>query len=239
MQVHVFDTPEQVSLAAAMMFAAQVLKKPDSVLGLATGSSPLDCYGQLRAWYQAGVLDFSKCVSFNLDEYCGLPEDHPCSYHAFMKENLFGSINIKAYFLPDGNAPDLAAECRRYDAAIRAAGGIDLQLLGIGRNGHIGFNEPAEHLVYGTQIVDLAASTIKANRRFFASEDQVPRRAISLGIGGIMAAREIVLIAMGAEKARAIRDTVYGDITPQVQASILRTHPCTTVLLDKSAAQLL
>ena len=236
MQVHVYDTEKQVSTAAAMLLAAQVIRKPDSVLGLATGSSPVGCYQQLIQWYRDGVLDFSKCISFNLDEYCGLPVEHECSYHAFMKEQLFDHINMKASYLPDGNAPDLQAECRRYDEAIRAAGGIDLQVLGIGRNGHIGFNEPANQLVYGTQIVRLTESTIQANRRFFDSEDAVPRQAISLGIGGIMSAREILLIAMGADKAQAIQETIMNDITPQVQASILRAHPHVTILLDKAAA---
>ena len=236
MQVHVYDTEKQVSTAAAMLLAAQVIRKPDSVLGLATGSSPVGCYQQLIQWHRDGVLDFSKCISFNLDEYCGLPVEHECSYHAFMKEQLFDHINMKASYLPDGNAPDLQAECRRYDEAIRAAGGIDLQVLGIGRNGHIGFNEPANQLVYGTQIVRLTESTIQANRRFFDSEDAVPRQAISLGIGGIMSAREILLIAMGADKAHAIQETIMNDITPQVQASILRAHPHVTILLDKAAA---
>lgn len=185
------------------------------------------------------MLDFSQCVSYNLDEYCGLPETHPCSYHAFMKDQLFDFINMKASFVPNGNASDLQAECARYDAAIQAAGGIDMQLLGIGRNGHIGFNEPAGRFVYGTQIVNLTESTIQANRRFFDSEKDVPRQAISLGIGGIMAAREVVLIAMGEDKAQAIHDMVCGDITPGVQASILRSHPHATILVDKAAASLL
>ena len=239
MQVHVFDNAQQVGQAAATLFAAQVIRKPNSVLGLATGSSPLGCYKQLIAWYQAGILDFSQCVSYNLDEYVGIPETHPESYHQFMKDNLFNFINMKETHVPNGNAPDLQAECARYDAAIRAAGGIDMQLLGIGRNGHIGFNEPAAQYVVGTQIVKLTESTIQANRRFFESEDQVPRQAISLGIGGIMQAREVVLIAMGEDKAQAIRDTVKGDATPQVQASILRLHPHATILVDKAAASLL
>ena len=237
MQIHVYDTVEQVGRAAALLFAARVTEKPDSVLGLATGSSPLGCYEQLRAWRREGLLDFSKCVSFNLDEYCGLPEAHPCSYHAFMKEHLFDGVNLQASYLPDGNARDMAAECRRYDAAIRAAGGIDLQLLGIGRNGHIGFNEPGDRFVYGTHVVDLTPSTIQANRRFFESEDEVPRRAVSLGIGGIMAAREIVLIAMGEDKAQAVYDAVHGDVTRRVQASVLRAHPHTVFLLDREAAK--
>ncbi len=239
MQVHVFDNAQQVGQAAATLFAAQVIRKPDSVLGLATGSSPLGCYQQLIEWFKAGILDFSRCVSYNLDEYVGIPETHPESYHQFMQDNLFSGINMKETHVPNGNAADLQAECARYDAAIQAAGGIDMQLLGIGRNGHIGFNEPADRFVYGTQIVKLTESTIQANRRFFDSEDQVPRRAISLGVGGIMNAKEVVLIAMGEDKAQAIRDTVKGDVTPQVQASILRFHPHATILVDKAAASLL
>ncbi len=239
MQIHVFDTGRQAGTAAAMLFAAQIIRKPDSVLGLATGSTPIDCYQQLISWYREGALDFSKAVSFNLDEYCGLPVTHPCSYHSFMKQELFDHINLKASYLPDGNAPDMQAECARYDQAILAAGGIDIQFLGIGRNGHIGFNEPSDHLVYGTQTVSLTQSTIDANKRFFSEGERVPTSAISLGIGGIMAAREIVLVALGRDKANAIRETVLHDITPRVQASILRTHPCVTILLDRDAASLL
>ena len=239
MQVRVYDNAQQVGQAAATLFAAQVVKKPNSVLGLATGSSPIGCYKQLIEWYKAGILDFSQCVSYNLDEYVGIPETHPESYHQFMKDNLFNYINMKETHVPNGNAEDLWAEAARYDAAIEAAGGIDMQLLGIGRNGHIGFNEPAECFVYGTQIVSLTKSTIEANRRFFDSEDQVPRKAISLGVGGIMHAKAVVLIAMGEDKAQAIRDTVKGDVTPQVQASILRFHPNATILVDKAAASLL
>ncbi|MDO5327010.1 MAG: glucosamine-6-phosphate deaminase [Clostridia bacterium] len=239
MQVHVFDNAQQVGQAAAELFAAQVISKPNSVLGLATGSSPLGCYKQLIEWHKAGLLDFSQCVSYNLDEYVGIPETHPESYHQFMKDNLFNFINMKETHVPNGNAEDLWAEAARYDAAIEAAGGIDMQLLGIGRNGHIGFNEPAEQFVYGTQIVNLTESTIQANRRFFDSEDQVPRKAISLGIGGIMHAKAVVLIAMGEDKAQAIHDTVKGNVTPKVQASILRLHPNATILVDKAAASLL
>lgn len=239
MQVHIYDNARQVGRAAAALFAAQVIRKPQSVLGLATGSSPLGCYQQLIEWYKEGLLDFSQCVSFNLDEYVGIPVVHPESYHRFMQDHLFSFINMKETNVPNGNADDLQAEAARYDAAIQQAGGIDMQLLGIGRNGHIGFNEPADRFVYGTQIVTLTKSTIEANRRFFDSEDQVPRKAISLGVGGIMNARAVVLIAMGEDKAQAIRDTVKGDVTPQVQASILRFHPNATILVDKAAASLL
>lgn len=239
MQIHIYDHPEQVGKAAALIIASQILRKPDSVLGLATGSSPIGCYRTLIRWYNEGLLDFSRCVSYNLDEYVGLPQAHPCSYHTFMRSELFDHINMKQFFLPNGNAEDLRAECLRYDAAIRDAEGIDVQLLGIGRNGHIGFNEPAKALVYGTQVVDLSDETIHDNRRFFDCEQDVPRRAISLGIGGIMGAREIVLLAMGHDKAEAIRQSVRGDINPSVQASILRTHPHVVYLLDKEAASLL
>ena len=239
MQVRIFENAEQVGKAAALLFASQVTRKPNSVLGLATGSSPIGCYQPLIAWHKDGILDFSECISYNLDEYVGLDIEHETSYHAFMKAQLFDHSNRKETNLPDGNAEDLVAEAKRYDAAIEAAGGIDMQLLGIGRNGHIGFNEPADKFVYGTQIVDLTESTIDANTRFFENKDQVPRKAISLGIGGIMNAKEVVLIAMGADKAQAIHDTVYGEIDPQVQASILRSHPHVTILVDKAAASLL
>ena len=239
MQVRIFENAEQVGKAAALLFASQVTRKPNSVLGLATGSSPIGCYQQLIAWHKEGILDFSECISYNLDEYVGLDIEHETSYHAFMKAQLFDHINMKETNLPDGNAEDLVAEAKRYDAAIEAAGGIDMQLLGIGRNGHIGFNAPADKFVFGTQIVDLTESTIDANTRFFENKDQVPRKAISLGIGGIMNAKEVVLIAMGADKAQAIHDTVYGEIDPQVQASILRSHPHVTILVDKAAASLL
>lgn len=239
MQVRIFDNAEQVGRAAATLFAAQLLEKPDSVLGLATGSSPIGCYKQLIEWHKEGILDFSACKSYNLDEYVGIPESHPQSYHAFMQDNLFYGINMAEHYVPNGNAEDMQAECKRYDAAIAAAGGIDMQLLGIGNNGHIAFNEPNDHFVYGTQIVTLTDSTIKANRRFFDKEEDVPRKAISLGIGIIMSAKKIVLIATGEAKAQAIHDTVYGEVSPAVQASILRTHPNAVILCDKAAAKLL
>lgn len=239
MQIHIYDHPEQVGKAAALIIASQILRKPDSVLGLATGSSPIGCYRTLIRWYNEGLLDFSRCVSYNLDEYVGLPQAHPCSYHTFMRSELFDHINMKQFFLPNGNAEDLRAECLRYDAAIRDAEGIDVQLLGIGRNGHIGFNEPSDSFIYGCHIVNLTQSTIEANRRFFDSEADVPRQAISLGVGSIMNAKRVVLIATGADKAQAIRDAIYGDIDPRVQASVLRTHHDVIFLLDKAAAELL
>lgn len=238
MQIRIFDTHAQAGEAAALILAAQLIRRPDSVLGMATGSTPIPTYQALRRLYEAGLIDFSRAISFNLDEYIGIPADHPCSYHRFMQEQLFSHVNLRpeAAHVPDGNASDLAAAARAYDDAIRRAGGIDVQILGIGRNGHIGFNEPGSEFVYGCHVVNLTPSTIEANQRFFQSEADVPRQAISLGIGSIMNARQILLIAAGADKAQAVRDAVCGEVTPQVQASILRTHRDVIFLLDKEAA---
>lgn len=238
MQVHLYDTAGQVGQAAAILIAAQLLGKPRSVLGLATGSSPIPTYQELIRLHCAGVLDFSSAVTFNLDEYCRLPVENPCSYHRFMKDELFDHINLRPEntHVPDGNAPDLAMECSRYDQAIAGAGGIDLQLLGIGRNGHIGFNEPSDQFVYGCHVVKLTQSTLEANRRFFDSEDDVPREAVSLGVGSIMNARRVILVATGADKAGAVRKAIREDIDPATQASILRTHPNAIFLLDRAAA---
>lgn len=241
MQIHLFDNSAQVGQAAAMLIAAQLIQKPDSVLGLATGSSPIPTYRQLIAWHKEGVIDFSKAVTFNLDEYVGITKEHPASYHAFMEAELFTHINTakKNIHIPDGSSSNLQRECSEYDTAISRAGGIDIQLLGIGRNGHIGFNEPHEQFVYGCHVVNLTESTIEANRRFFAPGEDVPSQAISLGVGSIMNARRVVLIATGADKAQAIRRAIREDVNPQVQASILRTHRDVIFLLDRAAAGLL
>ena len=239
MQTHIFASAQQVGQAAATIIAAQLLRKPDSILGLATGSSPLPTYETLIAMHQSGVLDFSQAISFNLDEYVGIDPDHVCSYHRFMQDNLFRHVNIKPenVHIPDGNATDLHAAARAYDTAILEAGGIDLQLLGIGRNGHIGFNEPGDQFVYGCHEVQLSQSTIEANKRFFDSADDVPRSAVSLGIGTIMQARQVLLIATGVDKAEAVRRALQEDVSPLWQASILRTHPDVVFLLDAAAAQ--
>ena len=239
MIVHVYETKEQASLAAASLFSACILAKPNAVLGLATGSTPIETYQQLIRLYKDGLLDFSRCTSFNLDEYVGLSDDHPCSYHSFMKKELFDHINMKETFVPSGIAQDLEAECLRYDEQIDAAGGIDIQFLGLGQNGHIGFNEPDQFFSFGTQIVNLTQSTIDANRRFFKADEQVPSQAISLGAGGIMKAKKIVLVALGQAKAEAVKAMLKGDIDPQIQASILRVHPDTVILLDRESASLL
>ena len=236
MIIQVYPNAKAVAQAAAMLIAAQITKKPDSVLGLGTGSTPIDTYQELIRLYQEKAVDFSNASTFNLDEYVHLPISHACSYHAFMQVQLFDHVNFKASFLPDGNAKDLNRESRRYDTAIQKAGGLDLQLLGIGHNGHIGFNEPADNFGYGTQVVNLTDSTIQANKRFFKSDRDVPRQAISMGIGTIMAADEIMLLALGAEKADAIKKTVKGPVTPRLPASILRLHQKVTLLLDEGAA---
>ena len=241
MQIRIFDTVEQVGQAAAMLLGAQILRKPDSVLGLATGSSPVPIYEALIRQHEQGVLDFSRVTTFNLDEYIGLSAEHPQSYRYFMNQHLFSRVNIRreATHVPGGCAADMAAEAAAYDEAIRQAGGLDVQLLGIGRNGHIGFNEPGESFISHCHVVDLSESTIAANARFFASAAEVPRQAISLGIGRIMEARQVLLVATGESKAEAIARTVHGDVTPQVQASILQTHPDAILLLDRAAAALL
>lgn len=238
MRVCYFDTAAQVGQAAAVLLNAQLLKKPESVLGLATGSTPIPTYEQLIQMYKGGVADFSKAVSYNLDEYVGIAIDHECSYHRFMDDNLFNHVNMRreAIHVPDGLAEDLDAAAAAYDEAIDAAGGIDIQVLGIGRNGHIGFNEPGEEFVYGCHVVDLTADTIDANKRFFDSADDVPRQAVSLGIGSIMKAKQILLIATGKDKAHAVNMMLNDAISPRVPATILRTHPNVIVLLDKDAA---
>ena len=238
MRVCYFDTAAQVGQAAAVLLNAQLLKKPESVLGLATGSTPIPTYEQLIQMYKGGVADFSKAVSYNLDEYVGIAIDHECSYHRFMDDNLFNHVNMRreAIHVPDGLAEDLDAAAAAYDEAIDAAGGIDIQVLGIGRNGHIGFNEPGEEFVYGCHVVDLTADTIDANKRFFDSADDVPRQAVSLGIGSIMKAKQILLIATGKDKAHAVNMMLNDAISPRVPATILRTHPNVIVLLDKEAA---
>ena len=238
MQLHVYDTPEQACRAAAFLFAAQITEKADSVLGLATGSTPIPCYQELISFYKQGLLDFSKVTTFNLDEYCGIDYKHPESYHAFMDRNLFDHVNVNRenIHVPGGDTNEDGA---KYDEMIRARGGVDIQLLGIGGNGHIGFNEPADAFSYGTHIVELAQSTIEANSRFFDSIDEVPKKAITMGVGNIMSARKVVLIATGAAKAKAIYETVRGEITPKVPATILRTHPNCVILCDREAAALL
>lgn len=226
------DTPESLARAAANIISAQVILKPNCVLGLATGSSPIGTYNRLAEKYEKGDLDFSQVRSVNLDEYVGLSPENDQSYRYFMNKNLFSKINIKPENtnVPSGLAEDFDVECARYDKLIENLGGIDLQLLGIGLDGHIGFNEPDTCFAKGTHIVDLHESTIKANSRFFENEDQVPKKAITMGMLAIMQAKKVLLIANGSAKKEILEKAFNGPITPEVPASILQLHPDLTVI---------
>ncbi len=230
------DSYEKMSRDAANIISAQVIIKPDSVLGLATGSSPVGTYKQLIEWYKKGDLDFSKTISVNLDEYVGLDGENDQSYRYFMNHNFFDHINIpkEQTFVPNGRALDLQKECLEYDEKIKELGGIDLQLLGIGLDGHIGFNEPDDYFEKNTHIVDLHESTIEANSRFFASRDEVPTKAVTMGMVSIMQAKKILLIANGANKKEILEKAFFGPITPQIPASILQLHPDITVIYSKN-----
>ena len=232
---------DEMSRKAAAIIAAQVIHKPDCVLGLATGGTPVGTYKNLVEWYKSGDLDFSEVSTVNLDEYRGLPREHRESYWSFMHRNLFDHVNIPQdrINLPDGTNMDADAECKRYDAVIASMGGVDLQLLGIGHDGHIGFNEPSDAFDMGTHCVDLTEETIEANKRFFASKDEVPRQAYTMGIKTIMQARKVLLVANGAGKAEIIKRAFFGPVTPEVPASILQMHPDCTIVLDAEAASLI
>lgn len=241
MNILVFDTEEQIGVAAGYYMCGQVLQKPDSVLGLATGSTPLKPYKHMIELFNKGTVDFSKVTTFNLDEYCKLDVNDKNSYHNFMYENLFDHINIpneNINFL-DGNAEDMEKECRDYERKIKAAGGIDIQLLGIGSNGHIAFNEPADAFQRWTHVVKLKESTIKDNSRFFEKIEDVPTEAATMGIGSIMQAKRILIIAIGENKAKAIKQVIDGQVTPECPASILQFHKDVTLMLDKGAASLI
>lgn len=241
MEVVFCDSYEDMSRRAADVFVAQVQADPESVLGLATGSTPIGLYADLVKDYQDGLIDFSKIQTFNLDEYRGLDPEHDQSYRYFMQKNLFDHVNIDsaATHVPDGANPDADAACAAYEEAIEAAGGIDLQLLGLGHNGHIGFNEPCDEFPVGTHLVELTESTIQANSRLFDSIDEVPREAYTMGIGTIMKARGIVLVASGEDKAKIVRDVVLGPVKPEVPASVLQLHPNVVVFVDAAAGALL
>lgn len=221
-----------LSRKAANVISAQVILKPNAVLGLATGSTPIGTYEQLIEWYKKGDVDFSQTHSINLDEYVGLTGENDQSYRYFMNKTFFQHINIKEEntYVPNGVAEDLEAECKRYDALIAEMGGIDLQLLGIGHNGHIGFNEPGNAFEKMTHIVELGESTIQANSRFFSSMDEVPRKAITMGIKSIMQAKKLLLVANGPDKKAIVEKALYGPVTPEVPASILQLHPNLTVV---------
>lgn len=229
---------EDMSCEAAKIVSGQIYLKPQSVLGLATGSTPVGLYDRLVQIYQTVGLDFSGVTTFNLDEYVGMSSENPESYHYFMKKHLFSRVNLRPdhCFVPNGMAEDLEEEGRRYDAMIEAAGGIDLQVLGIGRNAHIGFNEPDIKFEAMTHEVRLDDETIRANARFFAREEDVPRYAISMGIRNIMLARRVLLLASGPEKAEAVYAAACGSVSPKAPASILQLHRDATIIVDVAAA---
>lgn len=228
---------EDVSRKAANIIFSVMTEKPDCVMGLATGSSPLGIYKELVRHYQEGDLDFSRVTTVNLDEYRGLDREDPQSYAYYMRENFFSKVNIRLEktFLPDGTQEDRQKACEEYDQILSQAGQQDIQLLGIGHDGHIGFNEPADHFPKGTHCVDLAESTIEANARFFESQDQVPTQAYTMGIQSIMSAKRILMVANGKEKARILKQAFQGPVTPQVPASILQLHPQVILVADEEA----
>ncbi len=237
--IRVRDYQQMSSVAADIIFA-QLILKPDSVLGLATGGTPVGTYKRLIQKYQEGALDLSEVCTVNLDEYVGLGANDENSYRYFMQKNFFSGVNIDPgnIYIPDGRAKDMAAECERYDNVLQNIGGIDLQLLGVGVNGHIGFNEPADAFTKRTHCVALAESTIHANQRFFAKKEDVPVRAVTVGILDIVQAGKVLMIASGREKAKAIAEAFFGPMTPRVPASILQLHKDVTLVADEDALSL-
>jgi glucosamine-6-phosphate deaminase len=238
MRIIIAKDYDELSKKTANLLASQITLKPNSVLGLATGSTPVGAYNDLVRIYKEGDINFTEVVTFNLDEYYGLDKENPQSYYYFMMENLFKHVNINKHniHIPNGRAKDIELECIEYENKIKQAGGIDLQLLGIGRNGHIGFNEPDVKFEAQTHLVTLDEDTIEANSRFFTALDEVPRKAISMGIKTIMHSRKIILLASGEEKAETINSMINGKITPELPASVLQLHPDVVVLLDEKAA---
>ncbi len=229
-----------MSRKAAHIISAQIIYKPNSVIGLATGSSPLQTYNYLIDWYKKGDLDFSKVTTFNLDEYYGLTKLNKQSYYYFMQDKLFNHININPdnVHIPDGTNQNVEQECLKYEKAILDAGGIDLQLLGCGHNGHIGFNEPSDVFNTDTHLVNLTESTIQANKRFFESEDDVPRKSYTMGIKTIMNAQKILMIVSGESKKEIVKKAFFGPVTPMVPASILQLHRDFTLVVDEDAFSL-
>lgn len=238
MRIIVLDNYEEMSKKAALMITSQVMLKPSSVLGLATGDTPLGMYNELIKLYKKDQVDFKEVKTFNLDEYYGLKRDDSQSYYNYMINNLFNSINIdiENINIPDGMATDVKASCAEYEDKIKEFGGIDMQVLGIGTNGHIGFNEPDINFEAVTHLVNLDAQTIEANSRFFGSRNDVPVKAISMGIKTIMNSKKIILLASGLGKAEAIQSALKGKINPNIPASILQLHNDVTVIIDKKAA---
>ena len=237
MKIYKAKDYKDMSRKAANIISAQVIMKPNCVLGLATGSTPIGTYDQLVEWYNKGDLDFSEVTTVNLDEYKGLPRTNDQSYYYFMHQHLFDRVNIdpERTNVPNGMEPDAEKECGRYEELIRSLGGVDLQLLGLGHNGHIGFNEPGEAFEKETHCVDLTESTIEANKRFFASADDVPKQAYTMGINTIMQAKKILIVVNGENKADIVERAFFGPVTPEVPASILQLHNDVTLVGDEAA----
>lgn len=237
MKIYKVKNYDEMSRKAANIIAAQIITKPDSVLGLATGSTPVGTYKYLVEKYNNGDLDFSEVKTANLDEYKGLTKDSEQSYYYFMYSNLFQHVNIdmNQTNIPNGMADDPEAECSRYEDVIRSLGGVDLQVLGLGHDGHIGFNEPSDIFERQTHCVDLTEMTIEANKRFFSSIEEVPRQAFTMGIGTIMRSKKIIFAVSGKDKAAILKEALYGPVTPKVPASILQFHPDVIVIADEDA----
>ena len=237
MKIYKAKDYKDMSRKAANIISAQVIMKPNCVLGLATGSTPIGTYDQMVEWYNKGDLDFSEVTTVNLDEYKGLPRTNDQSYYYFMHQHLFDRVNIdpERTNVPNGMEPDAEKECGRYEELIRSLGGVDLQLLGLGHNGHIGFNEPGEAFEKETHCVDLTESTIEANKRFFASADDVPKQAYTMGIKTIMQAKKILIVVNGENKADIVERSFFGPVTPEVPASILQLHNDVTLVGDEAA----
>lgn len=237
MKIYKAKDYKDMSRKAANIISAQVIMKPNCVLGLATGSTPIGTYDQLVEWYNKGNLDFSEVTTVNLDEYKGLPRTNDQSYYYFMHQHLFDRVNIdpERTNVPNGMEPDAEKECGRYEELIRSLGGVDLQLLGLGHNGHVGFNEPGEAFEKETHCVDLTESTIEANKRFFASADDVPKQAYTMGIKTIMQAKKILIVVNGENKADIVERAFFGPVTPEVPASILQLHNDVTLVGDEAA----
>ncbi len=240
MKIHVVANEQEMSIKTANIIAELVRKKPNAVLGLPTGSTPLGTYRELARMFREENLDFSQVHTINLDEYIGLSKYHPQSYRSFMRKQFFDHINIdgRNTHVPDGMAKDVEAECRRYDEMMFRYGHTDLQLIGIGPNGHIAFNEPADSFTPDTHVSILTESTINANQRFFQNPDDMPRTAISLGMRGIMSTRHLILIACGEGKAVAVANSCFGPVTPRVPGSLIQLHPYVTVIADEAAMTL-
>jgi glucosamine-6-phosphate deaminase len=236
MEVIVKTNAEDVSVEAAAIFRRQLREKPDSVLGLATGSTPVGLYDRLVTMARTGEIDLSRATTFNLDEYVGLPASHPQSYAAFMKRHLFDRVSVAGWHIPDGMADDIPRLCADYEEAILEAGGIDLQLLGLGGDGHIGFNEPGSSLGSRTRLKTLTARTVADNARYFASPGEVPRHVVTMGVGTICDARHCLVLAFGENKATAVAAMVEGPVTAMVPASALQLHPVCTLVVDEAAA---